>query len=305
MRETAPGQSKILPSKAWLAIAQAAILLGATGCTRVFYQPSNAMFVSHPETLRDVREEVFFRSPDGTRIAAWWMPARQGKLASGKSRGAVLQFHGNAENMTSHFASLYWLTERGYDLMTFDYRGYGISEGEPSPQGVEQDAQAAIRYAIARASTAGGGEPVVLYGQSLGGAILLHAFDGLTAAEKERVRGLVVESSFFSYRSIARDVLRRSWLTWILQPLASLLVSDATDPEPVIPRLSPTPLLVLHGDHDPIVPLRYGLEIYKLAWEPKRFHLIQGGGHLVAPRAERESAHEAVLSFIENPPALK
>ena len=273
--------------------------LASPGCTHLFYHPTDAMYVKEPAKLDGLRQELQLTSSDGVKIAAWWIPSRTGKPA----RGTIVQFHGNAQNMTAHFIAVNWLADEGYDLLTFDYRGYGISEGSPSQKGVELDAQTAIRYALARTPLdPSGAAHVTLYGQSLGGAILMHAYPTLTRAERARVRCLIVESSFHSYTAIARDVLSRSWATWLLQPLAYLLVSNLTSPEHVIEQIAPTPLLVVHGDQDPVVPLEFGKRIYELADPPKKLHVIAGGGHLIAGPNGRARAREAIIDWIANPP---
>jgi fermentation-respiration switch protein FrsA (DUF1100 family) len=255
------------------------------------------MYVQNTDKLDAVRQEVHFASLDGTMLTGWWMPARKGKV-NGKSKGTIVQFHGNAQNLTSHFMILFWLTEQGYDLFSFDYRGFGISKGSPSQEGLDLDAQAAIRYALARTEP---GPSVTLYGQSLGGAVLLHALGALSAAERARIHAVVIESSFHNYKAIARDVLSRSWISYLLQPLAYVLVSNSTSPEDFIAQVSPIPLLVMHGDRDAVVPIEFGKRIFELAREPKRFYLIEGGGHLEAPPTAAASARRALLDFLADP----
>lgn len=277
-------------------IACALVALSTTSaCTHLFYHPTDVMYVQNTEKLGAVRQEFTFASVDGTQLTGWWLPARKGKVA-GKPRGVIVQFHGNAQNLTSHFMSLFWLTDQDYDLFSFDYRGFGVSKGTPSQEGLDWDAQAAIRYAIARAEP---GPSVTLYGQSLGGAVMLHALGALSSDERARIHAVVIESSFHNYKAIARSVLSRSWLTYLLQPLAYLLVSNSTSPENRIAEVSPIPLLVMHGDQDEVVPLSFGRRIFELAREPKRFYLIEGGGHLDAPPPAAAAARQALLQFLD------
>lgn len=278
---------------AWLLV-----LFAGSGCTRLIYHPTEYMYYPHPEKLDGIREEVTFAASDGTKLAGWFLKARQGG-----HRGAIVQFHGNAENMTSHFASLLWVIDEGYDLFVFDYRGYGISEGKPNPEGVNQDALAAIRYLLARESASEDGDHgLVLYGQSLGGAILLRAFDDVTPEERHHVRAVVIESSFYDYHAIARDLLSRSFITFLFQPLAYVLISDSYSPEESIPRVSPTPLLVLHGDKDRIVPAKFGQKIYDLAKEPKQFWLIPDAGHIQCLAVDGGRERPRFLEYLKSLP---
>jgi hypothetical protein len=94
-----------------LAILSAAAF-SLSGCSSLAYHPSDVMFAPHPERLDEIREELTIESLDQTPLSAWYLKAR-----AGGQRGAVLQFQGNAQNMTAHFQSLAWLIDEGYDLL--------------------------------------------------------------------------------------------------------------------------------------------------------------------------------------------
>ncbi len=275
----------------WPAAASFLMLI-LSGCSHLFYHPTDLMYVANPEKLESIRKEVSFTSSDGTPLAGWFLPARKTPR-----KGLVVQFHGNAQNMTSHFNSVYWLGDEGYDVFTFDYRGYGISEGKPSQEGLNRDALAAIAWAATQSP--GTSRNVVLYGQSLGGAVLLRAFQDVPAEQRARVRAVITEGTFYSYRRMGRSMLSRSWLTFLFQPLAYVLVSDEYSPEDSVPRVSPIPLLVIHGDADPVVPYSFGEKIHAMALEPKRFLRIPGGGHLDSMEREQGKYRKALLEFIE------
>jgi len=238
------------------------------GCSRAVYMPSKKL-LGWPHQKRD---EIWMTARDGTRLHAWRLHAD-----SGKARGTFVQFHGNAGNMTSHFASLEWVTRYDYDLFAFDYRGYGESGGDPDQRGVNQDAIAAIETAQALAPERQGQRDLVLYGQSLGGAVLLRALDDVH--DKHRIRAVVVEGTFHSYQDIAASVL---WRVPVLLPFSGLayaLVSDAYAPDLSARNVSPLPLLVIHDLRDPVVPFGFGLAVYRLAREPKELWPVDDGAH--------------------------
>lgn len=122
--------------------------------------------MSHPSMhgLPDA-EEVWLEAGDAVRIHAWWTPAREGA----PSRGTVIYCHGNAETM----ATRAWIADRlaglGLDVLLFDYRGYGLSEGRASEEGLARDARAAWRYVVGTRGVAP--DRVVLMGHSLGSAV--------------------------------------------------------------------------------------------------------------------------------------
>ena len=105
------------------------------------------------------------------------------------------------------------MTEAGYNLFTFDYRGDRVLRRlNPSQKGLNDDAVAAIRFVMNR-KPALKSPDVVLYGESLGGAVLLAFQDLKDLKERARVLGaLVVDSTFYSYKSIARAKLASNWL---------------------------------------------------------------------------------------------
>lgn len=249
-------------------ISLAAALL--CGCTNVFLQPSRALFLD-PGKVGAVWEEARFSSSDGTPLTGLWFPSRRGE-----AKGVVVQFHGNAENMTSHFLAVQWLALEGWHVLAFDYRGYGASGGRKDLDGAVTDGAAALAYARARAP----GLPLAVVGQSLGGAVALAA---LERDGGDGVRAVVIESSFSSFIGIARDKLAGWWLTrYIRGPLAYALVSDRYRPVRLAARRAPVPLAVLHAPGDPVVPYEQGLALYKAAKAPKEWWEVPGSGHAEA-----------------------
>ena len=92
----------------------------------------------------------------------------------------MVQLHGNAHNVSSHYRYVTWLVAEGVNVLCFDYRGYGLSEGKPERAGILKDSRAAIRYAASRPDV--DPDRIVLLGQSLGGANAVVAAATTTAA---------------------------------------------------------------------------------------------------------------------------
>ena len=248
------------------------ILLFLNACSGLLFYPSGETFVD-PEKYGLSPEAVDFQSNDGTPLTGWFFKSRTKPV-----RGTVIQFHGNAENMTSHFQSLIWLISHGYHFLAFDYRGYGASKGKPSIPGLNQDALAAYQYILEKPESRG--KPIILYGQSLGGIILLKALEKFP--EQSRISHVIVEGSFLSFQEIARQKMDDIWLTWPFQHLAYLLFSDDYAAVTAVTTVSPIPLLVIHGEQDPIIPFRFGQEIYETAREPKTIWPVKDGQHIDA-----------------------
>ena len=251
----------------------AALLMGLFlgGCNHLFYYPDRVAY-SRAEDVG--AEEVWFSAEDGTRLHGWFLPARGFRPERAERRGTVVHFHGNAQNLTSHVELVSWLPAEGYDVLAFDYRGYGRSEGQPEREGLVADGAAALAYVRSRPDV--DRERVLTLGQSLGGAVSLAT---VGEGPPGLVRGVAVDSTFSSYKRMGNRALGGSWLTY---PLAWLLVSGDHDPRDALDRLPPTPLLVVHGQADEVVPFEEGERLFELASEPKRFVAVPGARHLEA-----------------------
>ena len=258
----------------------------AGGCNGFFYYPMTG-YLQTPERLHAAYEEVRIQSGDGTRLAGWYLPAK------GAVRGSVLFFHGNGENMSTHYGAVYWLPDEGYNLLIFDYRGYGQSEGHPSRPGIREDGIAALNYLRNRPDT--GKTPIVLYGQSLGSAV---AVSTALNSDRDGIGAVILESAFTSYRKIAREKLGSFWLTWPLQWPLSFLVSDRDSPIDGIARLSPLPVLIVHGDADIIVPVHHAVDLYRAAKEPKKLWIVPGGRHIDAFTPRHPDFHRDLLAYL-------
>lgn len=252
----------------WMMFALLPVL---SACNSFFYYPDRNLYFPYQKTGYPA-EEITFSSEDGTKLFAWYFPSQKQP-----AKGTLIQFHGNAENLTSHYLSLVWLTKEGYNLFTFDYRGYGKSEGEPDPKGVYEDGKAALL----RAHELHGESktPFILYGQSLGGAIGMRALADSPVAKETSF--IVLDSTFHSYASIARKKLAGHWLTWITSPIGWLLVSDKYASTDAI-RANQTPLLVIHDEEDPAVPFSCGSEIYEMTSGKKEMWVLKQGNHIAA-----------------------
>jgi fermentation-respiration switch protein FrsA (DUF1100 family) len=246
--------------------------LATIGCTNIFFLPWRG-HVMTPDRAGLEYADVDFTAADGTPLHAWFLPARVQPAL-----GTILVLHGNAENISTHIASVYWLPARGYNLLLLDYRGYGKSGGKPSLPGAQDDITSAMRMLLARP----GVDPdrIVVLGQSLGGALAI--YNVAHSPYRAHIRALVVESTFFDYRAIVREKLDSFWLTWPFQWPLSWTVCNDYSPSQAVAQVSPIPLLIVHGDRDNIVPSTHGERLYAAAREPKRYWRVAGGGHIGA-----------------------
>jgi uncharacterized protein len=250
--------------------------LVAASCTGLFFYPSTKHMLT-PDAIGLAFEDVSFAGLDGVKLHAWLLKPAQ------NPKGTILFLHGNAQNISTHIASVYWLPAEGFNVFLLDYRGYGASKGSASAQGVHSDVEAALGYIFSRSDLSA--VPVTIFGQSLGGAIAIYA--AAHSHYREKLKAVVSESAFASYRVIARDKMEAFWLTRYFKYPLSWLISDAYSPEKCVAEVSPIPLLLIHGTNDPVVPFSHSATLYSKAGEPKELWVVPLGGHIAAFRDEQ------------------
>jgi fermentation-respiration switch protein FrsA (DUF1100 family) len=260
--------------------AAGATLAGCiAACTSVFYQPSGGMLFPLEMVRAPQPAELKIPTPDGGHLYSWHFRSQRKE----PTKGLVVLFHGNGGNISSHYLGLLWILDQGWDFMIFDYRGYGGSPfGSPktdiTPESTLEDGIMALKWAVERKRTEGG--KLVIMGQSLGGAIAPLSI--LDSGLKKEIDLLVIDGSFDSYQEAGRKALSRFWITWPLQWLSYLIVSDRKAPEDRLKELSPLPVLVMHGTQDATVAYSLGERVYKHLDDPKEFWSIPGAGHMDA-----------------------
>ncbi|OGA41589.1 MAG: hypothetical protein A3G28_01680 [Betaproteobacteria bacterium RIFCSPLOWO2_12_FULL_68_19] len=248
-------------------------MLFVAGCTQAFFQP-HRYIVATPGQYGVEYQPVEFKAADGTALFAWFLPAR------GAPRATVLYLHGNAENISTHFANVAWMPAAGFNVLALDYRGYGGSQGSPTLEGVQLDIDAAMRTLLARPDV----DParIIIFGQSLGGSLAIHY--GARSAYRGNVRAIVVDSAFSDYRRIVREKLASFFLTWPFQWLLPQTVDNDFSPSASVRAVSPIPLLFIHGERDTVVSVEHSQRLFERAASPKELWILPEAGHIQAVR---------------------
>ena len=266
------------------------LLLGLNQCMGVFYQPNSRIY-TNPKRFKISVQDIYFRSTDKKMLHAWLL-----KSDSKSLRGTVAHFHGNAQNISSHFLSTKWLVKEGYNVFIFDYRGYGQSDQtQPTPAGIRKDAHAALDY-VRQMPLELRGAHLIVYGQSLGGIIASDAL--LHYKYPQKFKTLILESTFGSYQKIAVDKLSDFFLTWPFQWLGYLLVSDQYSPLEHLAHLEVKNKLVVHGSRDRIVPKKYGELIYANLNQNKQFWLVKGARHINCFSSSQKHMREKLIAYL-------
>jgi len=239
-------------------------------------EPQFAFFPSAGENLTPAQAGLAFEpltidTGDHERLRAWLMRAP-------KPRATVIYFHGNGGNLSVWAPVIADIRLRGLTVLAVDYRGYGLSTGRPSERGLYRDVDAVIARAAALAEPR---VPVVYWGRSLGSTMAAYA------ARVRAPQGVILESGFPDARAvIGRSPLLAMWI------FSSYRFPTARHLEQI-----DVPVLVMHGDHDTIIPYPLGRALYDRITSRKTFFTIRDTDHNDAP-ADPVAYWQAVDAFI-------
>lgn len=220
------------------------------------------MTAAERQLTPDGAENVWFDSADGTRLNGWFFESQ-----SGPEIATIIFFHGNGGNIRN----VSWLGQRfakqGFDVLLFDYRGYGASDGVASAESdLYADGDAAVAFVINQKNARP--ERIALYGHSLGTAIVADV------ASRGKFGAVIMESGFSSASSVATAAL--PWLPRFLHFLGKNRFESARKLTSVT-----SPVLIAHGDPDGTIPTAEARLLYASANEPKQLLIIPGAGHVV------------------------
>jgi hypothetical protein len=235
---------------------------------------------------------------DRGRIHGWWIPApsAQEKISTLpnepmkilKSPKVILYLPGTGGNKSSrgYLRRIEGLRQLGFAVLAIDYRGYGQSQGDfPNEDRVYADSRAAWNYLTQVRGILP--EQIIIYGESLGGAIALDL-----AVRHPQAGGLIMQSTF---TSMAETVKRMNYLG--VFPI-DLLLTQQFNSISKVRRLS-VPVLFLHGIKDEVIPFDMSQRLYAAASAPKQILLIPKAGHFGIYGRGRYSYLRAIEKFVK------
>lgn len=199
--------------------------------------------------------DCWMTTEDSVKLHGWY-------ASSNKAIATLVIAHGNAGNISHRLELMSALQQSGFNVLMFDYRGYGRSEGSPNEDGIYKDGRAAFDYV--RLLPQVDSQRIILWGTSLGGAV------AADVALHRPAAGLILESTFTSIKDMAA-------IHYPFLPARYLLSTKLNS----IDKISQVhiPVLVIHGTQDGIVPIRLGREMFAAANEPKEFYEIPNADH--------------------------
>ena len=199
--------------------------------------------------------DCWITSEDGIKIHGWFAPSEP-------AVATLVMSHGNAGNISHRIEIIRRLQQAGFNVLMFDYRGYGRSEGSPSEAGIYKDGRAAFDYA--RSQPGVDTSKIILWGTSLGGAV------AVDVAAQRPAAALILESTFSSAEDVAK-------IAYPFLPIHLVLQTRLNSVDKITGIH--IPLLFMHGSHDNVIPFELGKKLYEAANEPKEFYIIKGSDH--------------------------
>ena len=259
-----------------LAVPAAVLLAFWAGQRSLMYVPSGDVGTPDDAGL-STAESVWLRTDDGLDLGAWFTSA-----ASTPARGTVIVFNGNAGNRSYRGTLGARFVQAGFSVLLFDYRGYGDNPGSPSEEGLAADARAARQYLATRPDV--DQARVIYFGESLGAGVAV----GL--ALERPPAALILRSPFSSVVDVGR--FHYPWLpvSWILK--------DRFPSIERVPRIT-SPVLLIAGDRDRIVPVSQTRALFDAAREPKDLLVLPGADHNDEELVEGPTMIARVVAFVD------
>lgn len=206
-------------------------------------------------------EEYFFERSEGGVLNALHFKTKNPK-------GIILYFHGNADNLKRWGNIAQKFTDYDYDVLVYDYRGYGKSKGKRNEKLLFEDAQ--FCYDFLKENY--GEEKIIIYGRSLGGAF------AVKTASENSPKKIILEATFYNLQDMAARYIPR-----LATNIISKYMPYRFDSKEYIKKIT-APLYHFHGNKDWVVPLKSGKKLFNIFEEhqprfEKKFIEIKGGNH--------------------------
>lgn len=198
---------------------------------------------------------VTVKTEDGLALTGWYKPARV-------NMPTIIRFHGNASNVRWNMEAMTPYIEQGYGALSAEYRGYSGNPGKPTEQGLYKDAHAYMQWLQSQGILTNN---IIVYGESVGTGPAVQI-----AVDYPNLNRLILQTPFTGLADAAK-------VHYPFLPVG-LLLKDRYENILKIREIK-TPLIVVHGTKDAVIPYAQGKALYDAAPEPKSFITVEGAGH--------------------------
>lgn len=262
----------------WTFTISALIGISMLGCKPIVnefaFYPDNVNVIP-ANNLPNGIQEITINTDDNVELISLFLPSTE-------SKKLLIYFHGNAGNIYHRIPSLLQIHNTGVSVIGVSYRGYGKSEGDPSEEGIYLDGEAIYQHAVERMGFSK--ENIILFGRSIGTAVAINI------AQNKQLRGIILVTPLTSGSDLAKAIGLGA-----VASLAEGSFNNITKVENI-----KSPLLVIHGTSDRIIPYSMGREIFDRANVKKEFVKIDGANHNNLHDDYKQKYWPPILRFINN-----
>lgn len=235
-------------------------------------------------------QDVSFSARDGIRLEGWFTPAQNGTI--------VIFVHGLSVNRGELLPEAAWLVAHGYGALLFDLRNHGTSEGTVSTLGLleVEDVRGAIAFVQPRA------QRIILLGHSMGAATAISA-----AAREPSVQAVIAVSAYTSAQDNLNNFVQvvtglpefpfAPPLGWLTAQTTGIRFADMR-PIDDIAHIAPRPVLLIHGERDPLVRVENSVRLYDAAREPKQLYRVPNAAHNDVFLVNRAELERRIIEFL-------
>jgi len=221
----------------------------------LLYHPSENNYLNDKITFN--YEEIFIETDKNINLKSWFIKKDLNRFKT------ILIFHGNAGNLFNRVYKLNELNKLDVNILLISWRGFSGNKGKPTEKNLYHDAEEAIKWLNNRGAIS---KNIILYGESLGTGVATEL------GTSNAFGGIILESPFTSIANAAK-------IYYPYLPV-NIILKDRYDSIGKIKNIT-TPILIMHGKKDNIVPQKMGLELYEKANQPKFSYFPENDDHMM------------------------
>ena len=221
----------------------------------LLYHPSENNYLNDKITFN--YEEIFIETDKNINLKSWFIEKDLKKFKT------ILILHGNAGNLFNRVYKLNELNKLDVNILLISWRGFSGNKGKPTEKNLYHDAEEAVKWLNNRGAIS---KNIILYGESLGTGVATEL------GTSNAFGGIILESPFTSIANAAK-------IYYPYLPV-NIILKDRYDSIGKIKNIT-TPILIMHGKKDNIVPQKMGLELYEKANQPKFSYFPENDDHMM------------------------